>query len=220
MDTPCFLLRSDSGYDCRRLSEILGEAVIGVSLHPGDLILWLGTAGIHRTVQKLTHARWSQVGLVIYLTKYDRPLLFEATSTPLSADIETGTFATGVRTTPLESRLACFEGMAAVRKLRHPFDGLLSEKLEAFRHSVINRPFNFSLLDSRRSLRRSHQEWDDTSFVCSSLVAAAYQWVGVMKRAPQGPLPNNVLPGDFSEDNRLPLEEGCSFDQEIILKAS
>jgi hypothetical protein len=194
--------------------------VSGVSLHPGDLILSLGTTDIHRTVQKLTRARWSQVGLVIYLTKYDQPLMFEATAIPVSADIETGTFAPGVQTTLLESRLARFEGIAAVRKLRHPFDGSLNEKLEAFRHSVINRPFNFSLLNSRRSLRRSHLEWDDTAFVCSSLVAAAYQRVGVMKPAPQGPLPNNVLPGDFSEDNSLPLEEGCSFDQEIILKDS
>jgi hypothetical protein len=35
--------------------------------------------------------------------------------------------------------------------------------------------------------------------------------VGVMKTPPYGPLPNNVLPGDFALDSNLALETGYSF---------
>jgi hypothetical protein len=82
------------------------------------------------------------------------------------------------------------------------------------------RPFDFSLLNNRRSIRRSHRDWNCTSFTCSSLIAAAYQHIGVMARPPEGPLPNNVLPSDFSEDGTLTLTSGYSLDHEVILKKS
>jgi hypothetical protein len=157
-----------------------------ITLDPGDLILFSGQTAKHLTVQQLTQSRWSQVGLIVSLPNYDEPMLLEATSIPLSADVETGSFAPGVRTTRLEARLCCFEGVAAARKLRPLLDPLSRHKLTAFRRYILDRPFNFSFLESRRSLRRTHREWDGKSFICSTLVAAAYQSVGVMKEPPQG----------------------------------
>lgn len=185
------------------------------NLCPGDLVLFSGLEPIHRLVQKLTRSRWSQVGLVIRLPAYDQLFLLEATSFPLCADVERGTCLPGIRTTHLEPRLITFEGTVAVRRLCPPLDLASIEKLAAFRNSVLGRQFDFSLLASRKSIRRSHTEWDSKSFICSSLVAFAYQSVGVMKRPPDGPLPNNLVPADFSADHNLALTAGYSLDREV-----
>jgi hypothetical protein len=182
--------------------------------------LFSGLTPIHRTVQRLSHSCWSQVGIVIYLPISAEPLLFECTSIPLGADIESGECNTGVRTTLLKSRVRGFDGVVAVRKLQPPLDGPSIDELAAFRRTVLTHAFNFSMLDSRKTLRRSHKEWDGSSFTCASLVAAAYQKVWaikgsivaarslrVMKRPPSGPLPNNVVPGDFDLDDKLALEK-------------
>ena len=60
--------------------------------------------------------------------------------------------------------------------------------------------------------------WEPNSFLCSSLVAAAYQAIGLMQRPPIGPLPNNILPGDFSQTGSLPFLKGCSLGEEIMLR--
>jgi hypothetical protein len=148
---------------------------------------------------------------VICLPISEEPLLFECTSTPLEADIESGGYNTGVRTTLLKSRVCRFDGVVAARKLRPPLDASSINDLAAFRRTVLTRPFNFSMLDSRKTLRKSHKEWYGTSFTCASLVAAAYQSLKVMRRPPSGPLPNNVVPGDFAWDERLALEKGYAL---------
>jgi Permuted papain-like amidase enzyme, YaeF/YiiX, C92 family len=188
------------------------------SLNPGDVILVSGSAPIHRFVQRLTSSRWSQVGLIIYLEGHERPLFFECTSIALVPDIETDNSNSGVRTTLLESRLDSFYGTAAVRRLRPALDRSSVKKLIEFRRRVIDRPFNFSLLDSRKSMRRAHQRFSGDSYICSSLIADALQRVGVMMSPPRGPLPNNVLPGDFTVDENLVLMSGYSFEHEEIIK--
>ena len=44
-----------------------------------------------------------------------------------------------------------------------------------------------------------------------SLVTYAYQSIGVMERPPKGPLPNNVLPGDFALEGNLILSAGYAL---------
>ena len=189
--------------------------MIEPNLCPGDLVLFSGLEPIHVLVQKLTRSRWSQVGLVIRLPDYDQCLLLEATSIPLCADVERGTCSPGVRTTHLEPRLIAFEGTVAVRRLHPPLDLASIEKLAAFRNSVLESQFDFSLLASRKSIRRSHTEWNSKSFICSSLVAFAYQSIGIMKRPPEGPFPNNLVPADFTEDHNLALTPGYSFNRAV-----
>jgi hypothetical protein len=189
-----------------------------VEVFPGDVILMSGLSPVHRMVQKLTHSRWSQVGLVIIGSHGGESILLEATSIPLSPDTEDGSLSPGVRTTSLTAKLRCFEGVAVVRRLRPALDNALCNELAVFKKSVRHRPFEFSLLYSRRSIRRSHCDWNSTSFTCSSLVAAAYQHIGVMARPPEGPFPSNVLPGDFSQDGRVTLAAGYSLDHEIMLQ--
>ena len=185
---------------------------------PGDVILMSGSAPIHHFVERVTSYKWSQVGMVIHLRDYETPLLFECTSIPVTPDIETGKSNPGVSTTPLEVRLTSFIGTAAVRKLRPHLVSASLERLVEFRRQVMNYPFNFSKLESRRSMRRAHLGFSGKSFICSSLVAAAFQYAGVMRSPPQGPLPNNVLPGDFSNDKDLFLVDGYWFEQEQIIK--
>jgi hypothetical protein len=103
----------------------------------------------------------------------------------------------------------------AVRRLHPPLDLASIEKLAAFRNSVLESQFDFSLLASRKSIRRSHTEWNSKSFICSSLVAFAYQSIGIMKRPPEGPFPNNLVPADFTEDHNLALTPGYSFNRAV-----
>jgi hypothetical protein len=42
-------------------------------------------------------------------------------------------------------------------------------------------------------------------FMCASLVAFAYQSIGVLPLPPQGPLPNNTWPCDFSAGGKIRL---------------
>ena len=184
---------------------------------PGDIILMSGSAPIHHFVERVTSHKWSQVGMVIYVAEYNLPLLFECTSIPIAADIDSGKFITGVSTTDLRARLGCFIGTAAVRKVRPRLGASTLERLAEFRGQVINRPFNFNKLESRKSLRREHQTFNADSFICSSLVAAALQYAGVMRPPPEGPFPNNVLPGDFANNHSLALADGYSFGQEQII---
>jgi hypothetical protein len=59
-------------------------------LRPGDVLLFSGVTPIHRLVQKLTSGLWTQVGLVLHLPNSEELFPLEATSIPLSPDIDTG----------------------------------------------------------------------------------------------------------------------------------
>ncbi len=187
-------------------------------LHPGDVILMSGISPMHRMVQNLTHSRWSQVALIIVGSEAGEPMLLEASSIPLSPDIEDGSMRPGVRATHLTKKLERFEGLAVVRRLLPTLKNSLCAELNAFGKSMRRRPFEFSLLANRRSIRRSHRSRNSASFTCSSLVAATYQHLGVMPPPPEGPFPNNVLPSDFSEDGGLTLAGAYSPRPEARLQ--
>lgn len=173
----------------------------------GDVVLFSGTSHIHRLVQRVTCSPLSQVRLIVHLPTHREALLLEATSTPTSPDIETGGFSPVVRTTIFAAKLQSFEGTVAIRALQPSLTEAFARKLAVFRRSVIGRPFDFSLLANRRSIRRRHEVWNADSFICSSLVAHALQLLDVWHPPPQGPFPNNVLPKDFSNDD-LPFIVG------------
>jgi hypothetical protein len=177
----------------------------------GDVIVFSGEAPIHRFVQRHTGSPWVQAGIVVELPDHRDPFLLESTSRPVCSDIENGTLLPGVRTTPLRSRIESAEGAAAVRKLIPPLAHDLKRKLAFFRKSVVGLPFNFSRRSIRATLRRAHTDFEQTSFSCSSLVATAYQAIGIMYLPPLGPYPSNVWPSDFCYEQRLGLTKIYTF---------
>jgi hypothetical protein len=189
-------------------------------LRPGDVLLFSGDTPIHRLVQKLTRSLWTQVGLVLHLPNSEELSLLEATSIPNSPDIDTGAYTPGVRTTPLSARLLSFKGVVASRSLCPQLESKSIERFVEFRRTVFGRPFDFSLLSARKSIRRSHTEWSPISFSCSSLVTYAYQSIGVIQLPPEGPLPNNVVPSDYATEGNLKLMAGYAFDDMNLLQDS
>ena len=188
-----------------------------VPIAPGDVLLFSGRKPIHRLVEKLTTSKLTQVGVVIALPGFETPLVLEATSVHVSPDIETGKCLTGVGTTRLADKVALFDGVVAIRSLQPQLSSTQKQKLIEFRSSFIGCPFDFSLLRSRNSIRRQHINWEPHAFTCCSLVSFAYQSIGVVKPFPIGPLPNNVLPGDFSL-NSLPMVPDFKFGPINFLK--
>lgn len=178
----------------------------------GDLILFSGEAPIHRFVRKHTDSPWVQAAIVIEVPSHPHPFLFESTSRPICHDIESGTLLPGVRTTPLRVRIEATQGAAACRKLIPPLTVELKRELARFRKRVLGLPFDFSARSTRRTLRRSHTEFDERSFTCSGLVATAYQAIGIIHRPPLGPLPSNVWPADFATKKESDLGRGTGSD--------
>jgi hypothetical protein len=177
----------------------------------GDVVLLSGTAPIHRWVQRLTHSKWSQVGIVTSRHETSKPLLFYSCSKPWCPDLDHGQLRTGVQIADLGVAVSTFPGSVAVRSLLPALDQALSARLRAFEASALGAPFDYSLLGSRRSLRRAHKQWEGGRFICSSLVAAVYQDLGILPAPPGGPLANNVLPRDFSADGNATLCRGWTF---------
>lgn len=177
----------------------------------GDVILFSGDTPIHRFVRKHTGSPWVQAGIVVELPNQRDLFLLESTSRPVCPDIESGTLLPGVRTTPLRIRIEATEGAAAVRKLIPRLTDELIRELAGYRERTLGLPFDFSTRSIRRTLRRAHPDFDQSSFTCSGLVAAAYQAIGIMSHPPLGTLPSNVWPADFCHQERLGLTNGYGF---------
>jgi hypothetical protein len=201
--------------DLRRTSRRNGQG-IEPRLNAGDVVLFSGNGRIHSRFQALMRSRWGQVGIVVYPPHILEPCLLMATSIPSWPSIETSSPETGVWTTPLSPAIAAFDGRVAARRLSPCLDSDSCEKLSDFRRMVVERPFDFNLLSSRRSLRRTHTVWRPSCFMCASLVAFAYQSIGVMSPPPEGRLPNNTLPSDFSIVDSFPMLNGYSLDADML----
>jgi len=189
----------------------------GAVVQTGDILLFSGDDAIHHFVAKHTGTPWVQVALVVDLPDHNESCLLECNSRPRCADVERGTILPGVRTVPFVTRVETAEGAVALRRLTPELTPDLKQKLFAFRQSVKGLPFDFSMHSSRRTLKRMHDEFDAGSFICSSLVAAAYQSIGVMHEPPVGPYPNNVWPSDFFHDEKLGLKGDFSFGPLIVI---
>jgi hypothetical protein len=183
-----------------------------IELSAGDIVLFSGSTPIRRRVQTLMQSPWSQVGLVFVLPDYSEPLLLEATSVALCPDVETGLCRPGICMSYLLPRIHIFEGVVAARKLDPPLTSQLIRELVHFRRAVCGSSYDFSRLSARNSFRRAHVVWNPNLLICSSLVAFAYQSIGIMARPPIGPIPCNVLPGDFAPGGAVHLVGGYSFD--------
>ena len=99
----------------------------------------------------------------------------------------------------------------------------IEEKSFEFIEKVDKKKYNMSLLkmlyDSKRKDYEVKGEWDKAEgFCCSSLLAAFYIYIGVMKLEKSV---HSVRPGDFEQDkNRLTILPGFSFGPEKIIEFS
>lgn len=177
----------------------------------GDLVLFSGKTLIHQRIQEWAGNRWGQVAIVIYLPQVAEPCVLSATSFPLCPDIETGVLRAGVSTTLLYATWQAFYGELLLARLKPSLTPDLIERLISFRSLVNGCPFDFSKLSFRRTVQRSHTSFSPDAFMCASLVAFAYQSIGILPLPPQGPLPNNTWPSDFSADGKIRLTHGYSL---------
>lgn len=194
-----------------RQSQAFEPKFHGQHVTTGDLVLFSGKNPAQRHLQERMGSPWGRVGMVIYPPGFIEPCVLTATSFPTGPDIETGDQRIGVLTTRLHATALAFDGRISLRYLDPPLTPDLVEMLFSFRNSVDGRPFDFSQLSLRRTLRRSHTSWEPNVFMCASLVAFAYQSIGVLPLPPQGPLPNNTWPRDFSAGGKIRLTHGYSL---------
>jgi hypothetical protein len=177
----------------------------------GDLILFSGRNPAHRRVQKWAGSPWSQIAIVLCVPQLREPCVLSATSLPICPDIETGALRTGVSTTSLSLTAQAFDGDLCLCRLRPALTPDLIGRLLSFRGLVVGRPFDFSELSFRQTIRRSHASFTPNVFMCASLVAFAYQFISVLSLPPVGPLPNNTWPCDFAPEGRIKLASGYSL---------
>jgi hypothetical protein len=99
----------------------------------------------------------------------------------------------------------------------------IEEKSIEFIEKVDKKKYNMSLIkmihDSKKKDYEVKGEWDKAKgFCCSSLMAAFYIYIGVMKLEKSV---HSVRPGDFEQDkNRLTILPGFSFGPEKIIEFS
>jgi hypothetical protein len=192
----------------------------GAPLTAGDVLLFSGDRPIYRRFQALMKSPWGQVGIVVCSPEAREPCLLMSTSLPISPNVETGVPQAGVWTTLLHLTVEAFEGMISARRLSPPLSPELRDRLSGFRRAIVGRPFDFSMLSARRSLRRVHTDWQPQAFMCASLVTHAYQAIGVVCPPPKGPLPSNTLSKDYSSAGTIKLNPRYSFSSEIIIRQS
>jgi hypothetical protein len=177
----------------------------------GDLILFSGRNPIHRRVQKWADSPWSQIAIVLCVPQLREPCVLSATRFPICPDIGTGALRTGVSTTSLSLTAQAFDGDLCLCQLRPALTPDLIGRLLSFRGLVVGRPFDFSELSFRRTIRRTHASFTPNVFMCASLVTFAYQFISVLASPPLGPLPNNTWPCDFAPEGLIKLASGYSL---------
>jgi hypothetical protein len=167
------------------------------SLKTGDVVLMGGSSIFSRAIRRLTRSKWSHVGMVMKVEEFDTLLLWESTTNGHDKDVQTGEVKRGVQLVPEIT------------------------KLNKFRHSVKEKPYDFDGLELLRSAIESRLFWsnreDLSAYFCSELIAETYQTLGFLSEA----LPSNeYTPNDFSSSAAVPLDfqGGMSLDDEIIVQ--
>jgi hypothetical protein len=191
------------------------------SLKTGDVVLMGGSSIFSRAIRRLTRSKWSHVGMVMKVEEFDTLLLWESTTNGHDKDVQTGEVKRGVQLVPLSKRVKDHTGNIAFRPLSRALNGGEITKLNKFRHSVKDKPYDFDGLELLRSAIDSRLFWsnreDLSAYFCSELIAETYQTLGFLSEA----LPSNeYTPNDFSSSAAVPLDfqGGMSLDDEIIVQ--
>ena len=145
-------------------------------------------------------------------------MVFISLVDPGAVDLETGKVVSGVQLTPLQEKLySGWYNCVVVRHLKGIDSGTresIYTKLVEFRKLMHGKPYEKNYLEFIRSAINFSDEYlaflntqheDLSSLFCSELVAAAYQFVGLLDKAK---LSNRYTPDDFSSSKNLTLLKG------------
>lgn len=187
-------------------------------LRPGDVVLMTGQSEIHRKARRaLGDPVWTQLGLMLG-SKGGAQRMLLASSDPVCADEHGNPIRRGVQTVHLATFARAFRGILSARRLGPPLEEHRITLLERLAASLDRRPFKSSTLEMARARARRNQQFDGASFYCSEIVAHLLQEVAVLRSPPEGRLPNNFLPDDFSVLHQsLELSRPFHFGPELPL---
>jgi len=182
------------------LKEI--EFMLTQDIKAGDLILLSSNAPLAKPIQSRTGSIWSQVALAIRdRNPFGNINLIEATQMPTCPDVHTNSIIQGVGIVRLEDKLQSFDGAIAHRALIPELDEHKIEQLSQFARTYHGMPYSCSGFCAIRAIRRRNPLSTYEAFFCSELVAAAYQFIGIISQPPNGRSPSNYIPVDFTEEN-------------------
>ncbi len=190
------------------------------NLRTGDIVLFSGKGGISAGIKWATLSRWSHVGMVVRLDRYDFVTLWESTTLSNVKDLDSHTARKGVQLVPLSKRVEKYSGEIAIRQLSGVTLGEQDiQSLMQLRREISGRPYEKRMLELIKAAwdgPGGHNEEDLSSLFCSELVAEAYQRLGLLDESKPS---NEYTPADFSQDGELSLLRGGSLGPELIIKA-
>eukprot|EP00008_Paramoeba_atlantica_P010910 CAMPEP_0201484758 /NCGR_PEP_ID=MMETSP0151_2-20130828/8907_1 /ASSEMBLY_ACC=CAM_ASM_000257 /TAXON_ID=200890 /ORGANISM="Paramoeba atlantica, Strain 621/1 / CCAP 1560/9" /LENGTH=244 /DNA_ID=CAMNT_0047868565 /DNA_START=450 /DNA_END=1184 /DNA_ORIENTATION=- len=160
---------------------------IPIRMAPGDLLLVSTTEWSGLGVQTVTRSKWDHVAMVIALRSNPSAYrLFEVSQE-------------GVEFYALDHTLDFYLSggcTIGVRRLKINRTEPMLEALYTFAEEARGKPYKRDYMQIVRSLFRTNQVDDKSSFFCSQLIAAAYQKMGILKDEIPS---NNYLPCHFEE---------------------
>ncbi len=191
------------------------------NLKTGDIVLMGGSSIFSRAIRMLTKSDWSHVGMVMKIDQFDTLLLWESTTNGHDEDVQTNEVKRGVQLVPLSKRVRDHKGNLAFRPLSRGLNEDEVIALNAFRHTVKDKPYDFNGFELLKSAVDSGLFWsnreDLSAYFCSELIADTYQELRFLSED----LPSNeYTPSDFSVAAAKPLEllNGVSLGDEIVIQ--
>jgi len=177
---------------------------------PGTLAIRLGT-----------WSRWSHVGMIVHLRKWDLVLLLESNTSDSMTDITIGQGHKGVQLLSFSEVVRKYQGKIAIRQLEFddpPDEDSVNQPIAKFRRSIKSAPYEKKLLEM--ALIPFRFAWDvlkpdKSSLFCSELVAEALKELGVLNL--ENRPSSTFAPKDFQDDtpNPLPIKAGAKLGDEI-----
>lgn len=120
---------------------------------------------------------------------------------------------------PLGERILSFNGQAAIRQLNKALTPAMLERLFDFFKEYSQRPFDRDVLAELASLPIDQQYDTDglAAIFSSSMVAEAFQRLGLLSAYPDGWATSEYTATDFSSARELKLSENYKLQQELFL---
>ncbi len=178
------------------------------SLDTGDLVFFSGKGPISNMIKVMTRSKWSHVGMVIKISRWDMVLLWESTTLSPIRDLSSGSLKKGIQLVPLSERIRAYDGEIGIRLLNVYKTAWMKARLAMLRRELSDRPYEEDKLELFRSVYASFPKAEDLSSIfCSEAVAEGYQRMGLLDEWPKGLPSNKYTPGSLA-DFSLKLTDG------------
>ncbi len=178
------------------------------NLDTGDLVFFSGRGPISNMIKVMTRSKWSHVGMVLKIHKWDMVLLWESTTLSPIKDLQSGTVRQGIQLVPLSERLKAYKGTVGIRLLNVHKTAWMKARLSMLRREVAGRSYEQDKIELFKSLFNSYPGAEDlSSLFCSEVVAEAYQRMELLEEPPKGLPSNRYTPASLA-DFSLQLKNG------------